>query len=107
MFGFAGYSYFILMNKLSIQKDYEGVLKLFEKQVPHFTIESSSSKTITTSVPFDQLSLYCHALLSLNNKNAFDRMKALVNFLDSKGSKLNNLCLARCFKLSIQQVKLK
>ena len=104
LFGLTGFTYLILMNKLMIQKDYESVLRLFEKQLPHFTIQSSSSKTIKTSVPFDQLSLYSHALLSLNNKDAFDKMKALINFLDLKESKLNNLGLARCFLLSIRQV---
>lgn len=92
------------MNKLMLGKDYKNVVNLFDKQLPYFTIESSSSKTIKTAVPFDQLSIVFHALLCMNTKESFAKMKSIVQHLEIKKSKLNNICLARCFLLSIQQV---
>lgn len=92
------------MNKLMLKKDYLNVIKLFEKQMPYFTVENSSSKSIKTSVPFDQLSIVCQALFLLNTEEAFNKMKSIVQHLELKKSKLNNICLARCFLLSIQQV---
>ena len=95
------------MNKLMLEKDYQTVVELFDKQLPHFTVESSSSKTVRTAVPFDQLSIVFHALMCINTKESFTKMKQIVEYIELKKSKLNNICLARCFLLSIQQVIVK
>jgi hypothetical protein len=92
------------MNKLMIEKDYNTVVNLFEKQLPYFTVQNSSTKSFQTSVPMDQIGLVFQALLFLNSIESFNKLKEIIKFIDSRQAKLSNKGLARAVLLSIQQV---
>ena len=87
-----------------IEKDYQTVIQLFEKQLPYFTVDSSSTRSFRTEVPMDQIGLVCQALLFVNTLESFNKLKETIKYLDSKQVKLSNRDLSRAVLLSIKQV---
>ncbi len=107
LFGKCGFAYFILMNKLVELKQYDSVVVLFERQIPYFTVETSSSSKSRlghkTPIPFDQASLVLEALMLINSKESFEKLKELLNFFEKIQFQLCNILVARSFLLAINQ----
>ncbi len=105
LFGHCGFPYFILMNKLLQLKQYDSVIALFDRQLPFFTVEASSSSTskIRTPIPFDQASILLEALMLMNSKESFEKLKHTLNVFSEKKFQLSNLLIARSFLLAVNQ----
>ena len=95
------------MNKLLEKKQYQSVVDLFDAQLPFFTEQNAksakSSNKLATSIPFDQAGLLVEALLYMNTKESFEKLKSVLDTFEQKNFKMSNVIFARAFLLTINQ----
>ena len=95
------------MNKLLELGDYQSVVSLFEQQLPFFTIENSNPKSFENKqlIPNEQASILLEALLLINPKESFEKLKEILTIFKEKNFKLGNVLIAKSFLLAINQVR--
>ncbi|CAF0971936.1 unnamed protein product [Brachionus calyciflorus] len=118
-----GYGSLLIMNKLLINKEYERLIDLFDRQLDKYSSDISfsinSNENFRQTIPFDQLDCVSEALLNMvnidilevlsrrknqtNSKESMEKLKFLLKILDEKNSNLGRRSVARLFLLSINQ----
>lgn len=95
------------MNKLIERKEYQQVVELFDAQLPYFTEQNANSvkakNKLAASIPYDQAGLLLEALLYMNTKESFEKLKTVLEVFHEKNFKINNILFARAFLLAINQ----
>ena len=95
------------MNKLAELGDYQAVIKLFEQQLPFFTLEYSDSKFLKSKqlIPHQQASILLEALLLMNSKESLEKLKEILTIFEEKNFQMSNTDIAKSFLLAINQVR--